>query len=1125
MCALDRRGFVKLVSTSAISLIELHNMLGLDAALASSALINSHHPLAVHELAEQFASPPEDARPWVYWFWLDGNLTREGITADLEAMKRVGIGGVLIMEVDQGTPPGAVHFMSVEWQEMFKFVCEEAERLGLQVNMDNAAGWCGSGGPWITPDISMQRVVWTETHVNGGDVNLTLPQPTAAYNYYQDIQVSAFPTPPSEKSGTGYRLPNFQNLSLGGGGGAEDDIPTSADWPVIPDGEAVKRAEVRNLSIYLDPAGRLECKLPEGEWTVMRFGHTTTGVPNHPAPEGGLGLESDKLSKIATTFHFRSLIEKLAKDVHPLAGRSLVSTHIDSWETGTQNWTPTMRADFKRLRGYDCEPFMPALAGRVVDSIAVTQRFLWDWRKTISDLLVENYAVTMRNLANQQGLRLSIEGYSGVPAIEMEYGGVAVEPMSECWSWPRYGSSQSVTEMTSAGHVYGRRIIGQETCTAGSDERWQGHPANVKAICDWTFCQGVNRFVFHRFAMQPWTNPHYAPGMSMGPWGLHYERTQTWWEMSHPWHDYVSRCQHLLRQGLFVADILYMQAEGAPEGTPTMPGAGDPSYLPKYKHDACPTDVVLHHLAVKDGRLVLPDGMSYRVLVLPDSPTMTPELLRRLIQLVRDGATIIGSPPKKSPSLVNYPNCDDEVAHLAHDLWNSGKIISTKTAEQVLEERGVLPDCSSDADTAFCHRTMPDADIYFVCNRTDWPVTARMTFRIANRAPELWNPQTGRIVRTAAYECNRDTTAVSLNLEPYGSVFVVFRKGSTASSSVVKLFHNGNNILTSGWGSTAARDLQIVSASYGPPEDSTRTRNVEGIVRNLINHGRLSFPVVEIANIGGDPAYGVVKTLTVTFNLTGKKHTVSAQDGDTFSFAHRMAVPAVTIASVYATGKGIQLCAGSPGNYTCRLNDGTTRTVDVTGPLLPLSLEGPWHLSFPEGWGAPPSVTLPHLISWSEHAHEGIRYFSGTAQYRTTLELPRAMHTSDAPGIQLLLDLGVVAVMATVYINGKLVGTCWKRPYVLDVTHYLHIGANTVEVRVANLWINRLIGDQQLPEDCNRAPDGHLISWPKWLEAGQPSPTGRLTFTTWQLWHKTDPLQESGLLGPVRLIPIRSVMV
>ncbi len=1125
MSGLNRRDFVILAGSSAVSLIGSNYMNSALAGTTAFAETVGSKPVAIEDLEAEFLSPPDDARPWVYWFWLDGNVTRDGISADLEAMKRVGIGGVLIMEVDQGTPPGPVYFMSSEWQAMFKFACEEAERLGLKVNMDNAAGWCGSGGPWITPNLSMQRVVWTEAEIIGGDVNITLPHPETAYDYYRDIEVLAFPIPPGGHTGKDFRLPDYQNLSLGGSGGAQDNIPTSANWPVCPPEECIKHRTIRDLSEYLDTKGQLKCKLPDGKWTVLRFGHTTTGVPNHPAPKGGLGLESDKLSKFATTFHFNSFIKKLANNVQSFAGTAFVSTHIDSWETGTQNWTPTMFADFKRLRGYDCKVFMPALTGRVVESIAVTQRFLWDWRKTISDLLVENYAIAMRELAGEHNLRLSIEGYSGVPAIEMQYGGVAIEPMSECWSWPRYGSSQSVTEMTSSGHVYGRRIIGQETCTAGSDERWQGHPANIKAICDWTLCQGVNRFVFHRFAMQPWTNPHYAPGMSMGPWGLHYERTQTWWEMSSSWHEYVSRCQHLLRQGLFVADVLYMQAEGAPEGTPIMPGAGDPYYAPKYKHDACPADVVMHNIEVKDGRLTLPDGMSYRVLVLPDSPTMTPELLKRLAVLADQGATILGAPPSESPSLTHYPECDAEVAQLAHRLWSTGKIVAHKSPDQVLTELGVTPDCSSDADIAYCHRTMPGIDIYFVCNRAAWSVTARATFRISNLRPEIWNPQNGHIEQTAAYDCSADRTHVTLFLEPHGSRFVVFKHDHPASLSISKVIHGSTDLLANGWETPYPRDIRVVAASYGPAGDNARTHNVSAIVTALVSQGKLSFPVVEIADIGGDPAYGVVKTLTVSFQLLGKAHTLTAQDGDTFSFIQQVIVPAVPKALVTIANNKLKLQVSSTGRFVCTLGTGVEHSVDVPGQLIPMPVTGPWRLSFPAGWGAPPSVGLVNLISWSAHPDNGVKHFSGTARYSTTMLFPDTLEYGAPADLNFLLDLGRVAVMAKVYLNGKLVGTCWKPPFVLDVTPFIHAGHNTLDIDVANLWINRLIGDESLPEDCERAPDGHLLSWPKWLQEGKPSPTGRLTFTTWQLWHKTDMLHESGLLGPVQLIPVRSVTI
>ena len=317
----------------------------------------------------------------------------------------------------------------------------------------------------------------------------------------------------------------------------------------------------------MDASGRLTWQVPEGKWLVLRFGHTTTSTDNHPAPESGRGLECDKLSKEAVEAHFNALMGRLIDDNRAFAGKGkvLVSTHIDSWEVGSQNWTPRMREEFQKRRGYDLLPLLPIFTGRVVDSLEISERFLWDLRQTVSDLLIENYAGHFRTLANRHGLRLSIEAYDGVPCDEMTYAGQADEPMSEFWSWDKFSAAYSCTEMASAAHVYGKPILGAEAFTATDSEKWLGHPAYIKDLGDWAFCEGVNRFVFHRYAMQPWTNPNRAPGMSMGPWGLHYERTQTWWEQSKAWHEYLARCQYLLQKGLFVADVCYLQPE-APRG-------------------------------------------------------------------------------------------------------------------------------------------------------------------------------------------------------------------------------------------------------------------------------------------------------------------------------------------------------------------------------------------------------------------------------------------------------------------------------------------------------------------------------------------------------------------------------
>ncbi|MGH7972091.1 MAG: glycosyl hydrolase, partial [Limisphaerales bacterium] len=432
-------------------------------------------------------------------------MNSNGITADLEAMQRVGIGGVLIMEVDQGAPKGPADFGSPQWRGLFQHVCAEAHRLGLEVNMNNDAGWCGSGGPWITPELAMQKVVWSETNVEGPlHFEGVLAQPPSVSNYYRDIAVLAFPTPVP-----GARLEKLEGKAAF----TPEHLKVTDQYEAIPAEQTVLRRSIQVLTAQCDTNGQFAWDVPAGKWTILRLGHTTTGKDNHPAPEPGRGLESDKLSRAATDVMFQNLMGKLIADSKPLAGRTLISTHIDSWETGSQNWTPRFREDFEQLRGYDPLLLLPVLTGTVVDSAEVSERFLWDVRQTVSDLLVRNYAGEFRRLANQHGMRLSIEAYDGTPCDDLTYAGQADEPMAEFWSWG-YNTSYSCVEMSSAAHVYGKRILGAEAFTATDGEKWQLYPGAIKTLGDWAFCEGINRFVFHRYALQPWLNR--PPGMSMG---------------------------------------------------------------------------------------------------------------------------------------------------------------------------------------------------------------------------------------------------------------------------------------------------------------------------------------------------------------------------------------------------------------------------------------------------------------------------------------------------------------------------------------------------------------------------------------------------------------------------------
>ncbi|MBI5091762.1 MAG: hypothetical protein HZB26_04875 [Candidatus Hydrogenedentes bacterium] len=1137
------------------------------------------------DLENGFAKPPDTARPWVYWFWLNGNITREGITADLEAMKRVGIGGVLIMEVDQGIPKGPIPFMSAQWRDLFKFVVTEAQRLGLEVNMNDDAGWNGSGGPWIKPEQSMQKVVFTETNVEGPQhFDAKLPQAQAVAGFYRDIAVQAFPA-------TGaYRienLPNKAGYAVGFGGWAS---PKDLLAEMVID-----RGKMIDLTPKMDKDGHLVWDAPAGKWTVVRFGHTSTGMENAPAPESGRGLECDKLSKEGIEANFAGMMGPLIADVGAAAGKTLVTTHIDSWENGAQNWTARMREEFQKRRGYDMTPFLPAFTGRVVGSLEISERFLWDLRMTIAEMVADNYAGRMQELARQHGMKLSIEAYGG-PTDDIAYGGRADEPMCEFW----IGGAGFPTpkEMASAAHTYGKPILGAEAFTADDREKWQQHPASIKALGDRAFCDGVNRFVFHRYALQPWADRR--PGMTMGPWGLHYERTETWWDMSPAWHQYLARCQYMLRQGLFVADICYLQPEFAPQGF-------RPHNRRGYDYDNCGAEVVLTRMTVKDGRIVLPDGMSYRILVLPDEAIMTPPLLRKIKELVQAGATVVGPRPTKSPSLTDYPKCDDEVKQIANEVWadcdgksvkehrfGQGRVLCGVTPEKALSSSGTRPDFANRGNLNFIHRSTANADIYFVANPEAASMETSCTFRVSGKAPELWWPDTGRTEPAGMYTENGGVTSVSFRLDPGGSVFVVFRNAAApGTGSVTAVARDGKpllsvddpapkvvvtkatyGILTDAQltrdvkdevqkridsGDTALRvsllaetkdpapnkekravieytvgdqhctvtgadpdtvylnnvlpKITVDKATYGVPSDASRTRDVKSKLQQIVDAGESSFEVPRMAQ-GDDPAVNVVKTLVVEYTTDGKHLTATGTDMDT---VHLLPVPkgAEQIANVYIGADGkLLLEAWQPGRYDVKLASGQTQTVDAALPKTQVDVAGPWEVRFSPNSGAPEKVTLDKLISWSEHSDPGVKYFSGTATYTKTINAPNELLGA---GRRLYLDLGKVQVMAQVKLNGKDLGVLWKPPYRVDITAAAKPGDNTLEVSVVNLWVNRLIGDEQLPEDSARNPEGTLKEWPQWVNEGKPSPTGRIAFTTWRLWKKDSPLQESGLIGPVTL--------
>ncbi|MDD8026775.1 MAG: glycosyl hydrolase [Acidobacteriota bacterium] len=984
-------------------------LLGLLSACDNRPVVSSAET-ARRDLESGFRTPPDEARPWVYWFIMDGNSSREGITADLEAMQKAGIGGAILLEVDVGIPRGPVAFMSPAWRALFKHAVAETERLGLAITLNAGPGWTGSGGPWVEPGESMQHLVASAAEAEGParlDIVLERPKPRPRYfggqvpealdkareSFYADVAVLAVPSVPADS-----RISDIDEKALflrhpySSMPKVKPFLPAPAAFPAAKAASVVERSRIHDLTGRMDANGRLAWDAPAGKWTILRFCRVSTGANTRPAPLPGLGLECDKFDPAALDAHYRDYIGALLAEIGPRpAGRRTGWTmlHIDSWEMGAQNWSGAFREEFRRRRGYDILPFLPVMTGRIVDSPETSERFLWDLRRTAQELIVGNHARRLKELGRQDGFGLSIEPYDMNPCADLTLGAEADVPMGEFWS-RGYGfdTAYSCFEAVSIAHTNGRPVTAAESFTADDKEAWRLHPAAMKDQADWAFATGINRLVVHRYAHQPWLDR--APGMTMGPYGVHYERTQTWWDMSRDWNRYLARCQFLLRRGLPVADILYLAPEGAPQVFVPPPSAlRGPKPVQdrrEYNFDGCAPETLLSRAAVKGNRIVFPDGMSYAALVLPERETMTPALLGKIRDLAEAGATIIGPRPSAGLGLKGYPESEDEVRRLAGAIWGDkasaadgkpmgrrigrGLVFETpkpapnpaadesipqysdyELAAGVLAGRGIPADFESESGFRYAHRRDGETDVYFVSNPAEAAREGDCLFRTAGKTASLWEPVSGRILAASPAEERSGRTRISLKLGAHDSVFVVFQPASGAS----------------------------------------KTEKPEPMAE--------SAPAAEIG--------------------------------------------------------------------------------------------GPWRVRFTPGRGAPESLLLPALLDLSEHPAEGVRHFSGTAVYETEFEGP-------VSSARVVLDLGRIEVMARVRLNGRELGVLWRPPFRIDAGGAVRPGRNKLEVEVANLWLNRLIGDAARP--ANERP----------------------ARTTWNPFEAETPLPSSGLIGPVRLLVVEN---
>jgi hypothetical protein len=1105
--------------------------------------------IAQADLQSVFKNPPADAKPWVFWYWMQAAVTREGITADLEAMKENGIGGAYLVPIKGVanppliTPPAIQ--LTPEWWSLLRFAFEEANRLGIKFAMHASDGFATAGGPWITPELSMQKVVWTETFVKGGQTfNDTLPKPQSYQGYYRDIAVLAFPSPdkfrqtsesilpkvttsndadasflPLGKSKNTFKsdgpcwiqyefdkpftcrsvvvktVPNsieahrlkieasddginfsfvarlepprhgwldyeddvtfaipavtahffrFIHDEEGTAPGAEDF--NNAKWKptlkvkgivlssaprinqiegkngqvwrigkpstlqILPDSLCVPLNQILDLSDKIDASGRLIWSVPGGNWTILRIGHTSTGRMNQTAG-AGKGLECDKLSPEAVTFQYNQWFGEITKQMgSELTSKVLKYFHVDSWECGSQNWTPAFGSEFKRRRGYDLLKYLPAMVGIPVENADTSERFLYDVRQTISELSTEVFYGTLAELAHKNGFVFTGEAVAPVMLSDgmLHYKYVDI-PMGEFWlNSPSHDKPTDILDATSGGHIYGRNIIQAEAFTTVRMD-WSEHPAMMKGLQDLNYSLGINRLVFHVFAQNPWLNR--KPGMTLDGVGLYFQRDQTWWKPAKAWMDYTTRCQALLQYGKPVTDIAVFTGEENPRRalTPdrlvqTMPDIFGRERVESEKTRLANTGVPTQNVSLgvtvnaniyNPSKWVdplrgyaydsfNPDALmnrhsSYKLLVfpgynpmIPDNKAMSPEVASAVVQMVETGANVLfDTKYEHSYGIQNASSNDKRLSEIMDKLWKNsssvngnpkirkmgkGHVIEGPYTDDSFESIGIERDFAATDSAglltkkiAWTHRRTSDCDIYFVSNQENRERIVNLSLRVAKKVPEIWNPVTGETQVANEWKTDGTRTFLPLKLEANASYFIVLNQSAKENS-----VHKGENWL-----------------SYKPV----------------------------------------------------------------------------------------------------------------------LTLNGSWQVKFdPQAGGSVKPVVFDNLQDWSTNADSCIRYYSGTAVYSKNFNWKGKAQE------RVWIDLGEIANIADVKVNGISCGIAWTAPYRIEISKALKPGNNQLSIEVTNTWANRLIGDQLLSQQS------------------------RVTWTTAPFRLENKPLLKAGLLGPVQIV-------
>jgi hypothetical protein len=765
---------------------------------------------SVTTLREDFSHPPRQAGVRCWWWWLNSNVTKEAITRDLEQMKAKDFSGAMIFDAggaNQGgnaQVPDGPTFASAQWRQLYKHALNEAKRLGLELGLSIQSGW-NLGGPNVTPDFAAKQLTWSEIRIEGpAQYEQKLPLPKNRSNYYKDICVLAYPTGPE----TNHKP--IENLELKAGykelgGSAPDCRFLLNDLPSTQSEQDTLLHDIRNISKKMAPDGTLKWSVPAGDWTVLRFGYTITSAAVSTCSADWKGHVIDYLSRDAFDRYWNEVVKPLLAEAGPLAGTTLKQLETDSWECGGMNWSPDFAADFVKYRGYDPIPYLPVFADKIVENRDVSNAFLADFRKTLGDCVADNHYKVFAEHAHRHNMQIQPEsgGPHAGPLDAIKNLGMSDIVMGEFWApsphRPRPVDRFFIKQSSSVAHIYGKKYVGAESFTTigpqWNDVLWKSQ----KPSMDHEFCSGLNMIFFHTFTCSP--KEMGIPGQEYFA-GTHTNPQVTWWDYADAYIDYINRCQFLLQQGKFVADVLYYYGDHVPNLV-QLKEADPAKVLPGYDYDVTDEDILLR-LKVEAGRIVVPGGVRYRLLVLPDHKVLSLAALEKVNQLLGQGATVLGPKPERLVSLVGGAESQKRFKVLADKLWGDisttacqkqigkGRLIWGKTARQVLVEDGVSPDCQIEAakDSVFdyIHYRIDEIDVYFVCNQTEWTEDVLCRLRVKGKTPELWDPITGHIRQQVAFTVSNKQTEIPLRFGPNGSIFVVFTNEvskSTTTKSIV----------------------------------------------------------------------------------------------------------------------------------------------------------------------------------------------------------------------------------------------------------------------------------------------------------------------------------------------------